>query len=108
MDRNWNRGGGGASSGSGGGGGGSSSGEKLYKQPYSGGQHNQQHNQPHNQHHYRKKNDFSGPEFYSKMAKPIVQPLKKEGLQVALIEDELMDVNFSWLKNPGGGTQVPP
>ena len=92
MDRNWNR------SGSSGGGGG----EKMYRQPYSGGGQHQQHQQQHN--HYRKKNDFSGPEFYSKIAKPIVQPLKKESLQVALVEDELMDVNFSWIKNAGGGT----
>ena len=105
MDRNWNRGGGSGGGVSGGSGGGvSSGGEKLYKQPYSGGQHNQQHNQPHNQHHYRKKNDFSGPEYYSKVAKPVTQPLKKESLQVELVEDELMDEKFSWIKN--GGIQV--
>jgi len=101
MDRNWNRSG---SSGSSGGVSSGGGGEKMYRQPYSGGgggQH-QQHQQQHN--HYRKKNDFSGPEFYSKNAKPIIQPLKKESLQVALVEDELMDVNFSWNKNSGGGT----
>jgi hypothetical protein len=88
MDRNWNRNGGGASA--------STGGEKIYKQPYSGGQ---------NHHHYRKKNDFSGPEYYSKTVKSVsVQPVKKEGLQVAAIENELMDSNFSWIKN--GGTQV--
>lgn len=85
MDRNWNRG-----SGNG------AVGEKMYRQPYSGGQHYQ---------HYRKKNDFSGQEYYSKIAKPVVvQPQKKEGLQVALVENELMDINFSWVKN--GGTHV--
>jgi hypothetical protein len=91
MDRNWNRGG---------------AGEKMYRQSYSGGggHNNHYHQQQQQTQHYRKKNDFSGPEFYSKMAKPIVQPLKKECLQVALIEDELMDINFSWLKNIGGGT----
>lgn len=78
MDRNWNRGGT----------------NNGYRQPYSGGQHNQ----------YRKKNDFSGPEYYSKVAKPVTQPLKKESLQVELVEDELMDEKFSWIKN--GGTQV--
>ena len=84
MDRNWNRGGGN-----------SAGGEKMYKH-YSGGQHYQ---------NYRKKNDFSGQEYYSKIAKPVVvQPQKKEGLQVSLVENELMDVNFSWVKN--GGTQV--
>jgi hypothetical protein len=99
MDRNWNRGG--ANSGSSGSSGNIyGGGEKNYKQPYSGGQH---HNNTHYS-HYRKKNDFSGPEFYCKAAKPAIQPLKKESLQVSLIEDELMDVNFSWIKN--GGTQV--
>jgi|LakMenEpi03Aug12_release.lakeMendotaPanAssembly.Ray.scaffolds.fasta_scaffold1937465_1 hypothetical protein len=87
MDRNWNRGGGG--------GGGV---EKFYRQSYSGGGHHSHHNQ-HQQPHYRKKNDFSGPEYYIKTAKPIAQSLKKESLQVALFEDELMDVNFSWIKN---------
>lgn len=92
MERNWNRSGGSGVAG-----------EKMYKQSYSGGQHYQNHN---NNQHYRKKNDFSGQEYYSKIAKPVaVQPLKKESLQVALIENELMDVNFSWIKN--GGTQVP-
>jgi hypothetical protein len=88
MDRNWNRGG---NSGAGG--------EKIYRQPY---------HQNHQNHHqqYRKKNDYSGQEFYSntnsKITKPISsQPLKKEGLQVALVENELMDSNFSWVKNVG-------
>jgi len=77
MEKNWNR-----------------SGSGSFKQPYSGGSN-----------HYRKKNDFSGQEYYSKTVKPVVQlPLKKEGLQVALIENELMDINFSWFKN--GGTHV--
>jgi hypothetical protein len=99
MDRNWNR--------SGGGGGGGSSGEKMYKQPYSSGGGGRNHNQPYSgsggsntqNNNYRKKNDFSGQEYYSKIVKPVVQPLKKESLQVALLEDELMDVNFSWIKN---------
>ena len=127
MDRNWNRSGGGGGGEkmykqpySGGGGGG-----RNHNQPYSGGggggrNHNQTYsggdgggiyNQHysggggggggnHSQHNsYRKKNDFSGPDFYSKNAKQTVQPLKKESLQVALFEDELMDVNFSWIKN---------
>ena len=74
MDRNWNRGG--TTSGAGG--------EKMHKQTY-----------------HRKKNDYSGQEYYNK--KPVLssQPLKKEGLQVALVENELMDSNFSWLKNVG-------
>ena len=97
MDRNWNRngGGGGATGGSGGGNGGNSGnsgGEKMYKQPYSSGGH-------HQGNHYRKKNDYSGQDFYSKNAKPIVQPVKKESLQVALVEDELMATTFSWIKN---------
>ena len=93
MDRNWNRG-----NGAGAGAGGSGGGEKMYKHPYSGGQNYQ---------NYRKKNDYSSQEYYSKIAKPVVvQPLKKEGLQVALIENELMDVNFSWVKN--GGTCILP
>jgi hypothetical protein len=88
MDRNWNRGG---TSGGGG--------EKIHKQSYSGGQHYQNQNQ---NNHYRKKNDYSGQEYYSKMTKTVSsQPLKKEGLQVALIENELMDSNFSWVKNSG-------
>jgi hypothetical protein len=86
MERNWNRGS--ANSGS------NNGGEKNYKQQYSGGHHSQ----------YRKKNDFSGPEYYNKVAKPVTQPLKKESLQVELVEDELMDEKFSWIKN--GGTQV--
>ena len=86
MDRNWNRG-----NGTGGaGGGGAGGGEKMYKQSYSGGQNYQ---------NYRKKNDYSGQDFYSKNAKPIVQPVKKESLQVALVEDELMATTFSWIKN---------
>jgi len=88
MDRNWNRNGGG------GGATGSSGGEKMYRQPYSnanGGHHQGN--------HYRKKNDYSGQDFYSKNAKPIVQPVKKESLQVALVEDELMSTTFSWIKN---------
>jgi len=69
MDRNWNRG----------------------RQPNSASQH-------HN--YYRKKNDFSGQDYYNKTVKSVVQqPIKKEGLQVASIENELMDINFSWLKN---------
>jgi hypothetical protein len=100
MDRNWNRnGGGGGNSGggnSGGGnsGGGNSGGEKMYRQPYSnanGGHHQGN--------HYRKKNDYSGQDFYSKNAKPTVQPVKKESLQVASVEDELMATTFSWIKN---------
>ena len=83
MDRNWNRNGGG---------GGNSGGEKMYRQPYSNGGH-------HQGNHYRKKNDYSGQDFYSKNAKPIVQPVKKESLQVALVEDELMATTFSWIKN---------
>ncbi len=91
MDRNWNRGGNNSSYSS------NSGGEKMFRHPYSGGQHNYN--------HYRKKNDFSGPEYYSKNAKPIsAQPVKKEALQVAMIENELMDLNFSWVKN--GGTNV--
>lgn len=87
MDRNWNRNRGGESA--------STGGEKMYRQSYSGGQN----------YHYRKKNDFSGAEYYSKTAKPVSdQPIKKEGLQVALFENELMDSNFSWIKN--GGTQI--
>ena len=75
MEKNWNRNG-------------------SIRQPYSGGGN-----------HYRKRNDFSGQDYYSKTVKPVVQlPLKKEGLQVALIENELMDINFSWFKN--GGTHV--
>jgi hypothetical protein len=90
MDRNWNRGGNYSNSTS------TTGVEKIYRQPYSAGQY----------HHYRKKNDFSGQEYYSKMAKPVLaQPVvKKEGLQVALIENELMDDNFSWVKN--GGIQI--
>ena len=86
MDKNWNRGGGNRVG----------NGEKMYKQHYTGGSG---HNQNSQNNHYHKKNDFSGQEFYSKTAKQIVQPLKKESLQVALFEDELMDVNFSWIKN---------
>jgi hypothetical protein len=79
MEKSWNR-----------------SGSSSFKQPYSGGA---------NHNHYRKKNDFSGQEYYSKTVKPVVQlPLKKESLQVELIENELLDINFSWLKN--GGTNV--
>ena len=73
MDRNWNRGG---ASGAGG--------EKMHKQTYQ-----------------RKKNDYNGQEYYNKKPVPSSQPLKKEGLQVALVENELMDSNFSWLKNVG-------
>jgi len=66
------------------------------RQPYSGGA---------NHNHYRKKNDFSGQEYYSKTVKPVVQlALKKDSLQVELIENELIDINFSWLKN--GGTHI--
>ncbi len=90
MDRNWNRNGGGGSAT--GGGGNSGGGEKMYKQPYSNGGH-------HQGNHYRKKNDYSGQDFYSKNAKPIIQPVKKESLQVASVEDELMATTFSWIKN---------
>jgi len=77
MERSWNR-----------------NGSNTFRQPYSGGSN-----------YYRKKNDFSGQDYYTKTVKPAVQlPLKKEGLQVALIENELMDTNFSWFKN--GGTHV--
>ena len=96
MDRNWNRGG--ANNSSSGSNNGYTGGEKNYKQPYSGGQHNNQHN------HYSKKNEFSGPEYYCKVAKPVTQLLKKESLQIMLVEDELMDENFSWIKN--GGHQI--
>jgi hypothetical protein len=88
MDRNWNRnGGGGGNSGSG-----NTGGEKMYRQPYSSGGH-------HQGNHYRKKNDYSSQDFYSKNAKQVVQPVKKESLQVALVEDELMSTTFSWIKN---------
>jgi len=89
MDRNWNRGGSGGS-------GASNGGEKMFRHPYSGGQNNYN--------HYRKKNDFSGAEYYSKNVKPIsaqAQPVKKETLQVAMVENELMGGNFSWVKNGG-------
>jgi hypothetical protein len=96
MDRNWNRnGGGGSATGGGsnsGGGGNSGGGEKMYRQPYSNGGH-------HQGNHYRKKNDYNGQDFYSKNAKPIIQPVKKESLQVASVEDELMATTFSWIKN---------
>lgn len=96
MDRNWNRNGGG-----GGGGGGAIGGEKMYKHNYtsgggasgSGGHYNHQSN------HYRKKNDYNSQDFYSKNMKPAVQPVKKDSLQVSLVEDELNSVNFSWIKN---------
>lgn len=96
MDKNWNRngGGGGGNGGGNGGNSGNSGGEKMYKQPYSSGGH-------HQGNHYRKKNDYSGQDFYSKNAKPIVQPAKKESLQVASVEDELMSTTFSWIKNSG-------
>ena len=76
MERSWNRNG-------------------SIRQPYSGGSN-----------HYRKKNDFSGQEYYNKIVKPVLaQPVvKKEVIQVILIENELMDNNFSWLKN--GGNQI--
>lgn len=95
MDRNWNRNGGGGGNSSGGNSGGGNSsggGEKMYRQPYSNGGH-------HQGNHYRKKNDYSGQDFYSKNAKPIVQPVKKESLQVESVEDELMSTTFSWIKN---------
>lgn len=86
MDRGWNR-----------------SNEKIYRQPSSGGHYqphqSHQSHQSHSQHYYRKKNDFTGPEFYSKTTKPNVQSLKKDSLQVSLIEDELKDIHFSWIKN---------
>ena len=91
MDRNWNRNGGGGGN-SGGGGSNSGGGEKMYRQPYSNGGH-------HQGNHYRKKNDYNGQDFYSKNAKSIVQPVKKESLQVASVEDELMSTTFSWIKN---------
>jgi hypothetical protein len=86
MDRNWNRGNGSNSS---------SGGEKIYRQPYTG-----------NQHHYRKKNDYSGQEYYNKNVKHVSSHtiVKKESLQIALVENELMDHNFSWLKNVGSAT----
>ena len=89
MDRNWNRGGNSSTVNS-------TDSEKNYRQPYTSNHH----------YHYRKKNDFSGQEYYSKTVKPVLsQPVvKKESLQVALIENELMDNNFSWVKN--GGTQI--
>ena len=96
MDRNWNRNGGGGGGNSGSNScsnsGGNSGGEKMYRQPYSNGGH-------HQGNHYRKKNDYNGQDFYSKNAKPIVQPVKKESLQVASVEDELMATTFSWIKN---------
>jgi len=91
MDRNWNRNGGGGSA-TGGGSNSGGGGEKMYKQPYSNGGH-------HQGNHYRKKNDYNGQDFYSKNAKPIIQPVKKESLQVASVEDELMATTFSWIKN---------
>jgi hypothetical protein len=95
MDRNWNRNGGG---------GGAIGGEKMYRHNYtsgcggascggSGGHYNHQSN------HYRKKNDYNSQDFYSKNMKPVVQPLKKDSLQVSLVEDELNSANFSWIKN---------
>jgi len=93
MDRNWNRGGSGGS-------GGFNGGEKMFRHSYSGGQNNQN--------HYRKKNDFSGAEYYSKNVKPVLthaQPVKKEALQVAMVENELMGGNFSWVKNGGSMCQ---
>jgi hypothetical protein len=93
MDRNWNRSGSNSSSNTS-----SSTGfEKIYRHPYSGG--GQYHN-------YRKKNDFSGPEYYSKTAKQVfTQQFKKDSLQVALVENELMDINFLWIKNFGAHIQ---
>jgi len=84
MDRNWNRGGGTNLNTT-------TVGEKMFKQPYSNGQH----------YNYRKKNDFSGQEYYSKTVKPVLaQPIvKKECMQVSIVENELMDNNFSWVKN---------
>ena len=89
MDRNWNRGGNTITANS-------IDSEKNYRQSYTSNHH----------YHYRKKNDFSGQEYYSKTVKPVLTlPIvKKESLQVALIENELMDNNFSWVKN--GGTQI--
>ena len=99
MDRNWNRNGGG---------GGAIGGEKMYKHNYTsnsggsgggggggggGGYYNHQSN------HYRKKNDYNSQDFYSKNMKPVVQPVKKDSLQVLLVEDELNSANFSWIKN---------
>jgi hypothetical protein len=89
MDKNWNRGDSSVS--------GISTGrEKMFRHPYSGGQNN----------HYRKNNDFSGAVYYSKNAKPVLtQAVKKEALQVVLVENELMDSNFSWVKNGGSMCQ---
>ena len=88
MDRNWNRNSGG---------GGATGGEKMYgRQSYSSGGVGHYHQQSN---HYRKKNDYSSQDFYSKTVKTIVQPVKKESLQVASVEDELMSANFSWIKN---------
>jgi hypothetical protein len=97
MDRNWNRGGGAnLNSNSYSNSTNTTGGEKMFRQPYSTGHH----------YHYRKKNDFSGQEYYNKIVKPVLaQPVvKKEVIQVILIENELMDNNFSWLKN--GGNQI--
>lgn len=95
MDRNWNRNGSG---------GGATGGEKMYsRQSYSsggggggggGGSHYHHHSN-----NYRKKNDYSSQEFYAKTVKQVVQPIKKESLQVASVEDELNSANFSWIKN---------
>jgi hypothetical protein len=89
MDRNWNRNGFGNNSGSSS----SATGEKMYKHSYSGNIHHHQAN------HYRKKNDYSGQDFYNKNTKPSLQIIKKESLQVASIEEELNSSNFSWIKN---------
>ena len=93
MDRNWIR-----------------SGEKNYKQqqPYQQPQqqpyqqpYQQPHQQPHQQ-HYRKKNDYNSQEFYNhdyKSIKQVAQVIKKESFNIALHEDELLNTNFSLLKN---------
>jgi hypothetical protein len=86
MDRNWIR-----------------SGEKNYKQPLPQSQqpYQQPYQQPHQQ-HYRKKNDYSGQEFYNhdyKSIKQVAQVVKKESFNIALHEDELLNTNFSLLKN---------
>lgn len=91
MDRSWNR-----NNGSSGGGGYNGSGEKMYRQHYSGGGGGHHNNQGNN---YRKKNDYNGQDFYSKNTKPVAQPVKKESLQVALVEEELNSATFSWIKN---------
>lgn len=92
MDRNWNRSGSGSTTTLS-----NNSSEKMYRQPYSNSSCGHQHQS----NHYRKKNDYNSQEFYSKTAKPIVQAIKKDLLQISLVEDELNSANFSWVKNSG-------